>query len=533
MVIHVWLAASAHDSRGAFDHDEVITHLAVSGHLDDWQRVVSGDPPRGRWTSGEDVRSFLELDGESSLAEVRANLSDLDIHPPLYFWAVNVARSAGLGLYRSGPAVNLVASVLTGALLYAMVSNVVRRRVAAAIAVAGFAVSPALLFSVSLARQYVFLMLATTALLWTTARLLRASRSPVFLSCLAAVTAGGLLSANQFAYSLLGALLLLAAVAVRRRDVWAVVAPTAAAVAGGLVALAMHPGVGTQISRLDTRTAGFDASRVPSRLGDVLRGLFDLITLEEAGDRMLAPIALLICATLVATFSRWRQHAWDAMRRSPELTAAAGIGGVTLFMTALVYTLGRAPDHAVGRHYVIVFLPPLVVIATAVASRAARPALVLAAGVALVGAYAWQWNDTYESAWRHQRLAVDAVQNTALVVADCPLRGYAPGVAMWVPRNAYFLLTPAGDAAYPPLPPGADTSGAVLAHGNPRECRGVGDAVIDRRLAELGFSRGALVGNIGKVRILRLEPLGDRVPPVETDARSAGTQIAARDHAGR
>ena len=76
------------------------------------------------------------------------------------------------------------------------------------------------------------------------------------------------------------------------------------------------------------------------------------------------------------------------------------------------------------------------VVAAALASRASRPGLVLAAGVVLMGAYAWQWSEAYESTWRHQRLAVDAVKNSTLVVADCPLSGFAPGAAMWLPGDA-------------------------------------------------------------------------------------------------
>ena len=44
--------------------------VAASGHLDDWDRVMSGGDLSGTWTSGADMRSFLALDGGSSLAEV-------------------------------------------------------------------------------------------------------------------------------------------------------------------------------------------------------------------------------------------------------------------------------------------------------------------------------------------------------------------------------------------------------------------------------------------------------------------------------
>jgi uncharacterized membrane protein len=521
--VHVWFVQWSLDSRGAFDNDEVVSHLAVAGHVDDWAQVSAGGPPRGQWTSGEEIRRFLELDEGSSLGEVRQNLADYDYHPPLYYWAVHEARAAGLGLFRSGPAVNVVASILAGAVLFAILVEVTGRRTWAALATAVFALSPALLFAAALARHYVFLVLATTVLIWTTGRLVRSPRSPPLLGGLLAVSALGLLSASQFAYSLAGAVLLLVALGIHRGDRLGVVAPVASAAAGGLVALALHPGFGEQLARVEENRPGFSLGAVPGRLYRVVQGLADLVVLSPGADRHILPVAATGVVLAVATFPRWRHGARAALRSSPMLAAAVAIGGMTLVVTVALYALGRSPAHAVGRHYVVAFLPPLVVVVGALAARAARPALVLLAAVTFVGVAAWQWNDDYVPVWRHQRAAVEAVRDARLVVSDCARRGYTPGGAMWLQPSADFLLLQATDDPPPPLPAGGELSGAVLFHGDQRQCQGAGDEIVDQQLADLGLVRVEVVGPIGKLEIVRLEPAAGGGQPAATEASAATT----------
>ncbi len=90
---------------------------------------------------------MMELDGDSSLDAVRAGLTDHDVHPPLYFWGVYAAREAGIGMFSSGPAVNVVAGGLTIVLLYLLLLPIFERRWVAALAVGLFALSPAAVYA--------------------------------------------------------------------------------------------------------------------------------------------------------------------------------------------------------------------------------------------------------------------------------------------------------------------------------------------------------------------------------------------------
>src|SRR5690348_518687 len=57
-------------SRPALDHDEILSQMVASGHEDSWPSN-GRTPPVGTWVSSGEIRHFLELDGQSSAAEVR------------------------------------------------------------------------------------------------------------------------------------------------------------------------------------------------------------------------------------------------------------------------------------------------------------------------------------------------------------------------------------------------------------------------------------------------------------------------------
>ena len=150
-VAHIGFVVTSVRNRGALDHDEIISQLAATGHLDDWERVIGGAKPTGTWETGADLRAFLAVDDHSSPAATGTNLGRLDVHPPLFFWALLGARAAGLGILWSGPIINIVAALLAAAILYALLVEVLKERLPAVAGVAVFLFSPALIRSVGFA----------------------------------------------------------------------------------------------------------------------------------------------------------------------------------------------------------------------------------------------------------------------------------------------------------------------------------------------------------------------------------------------
>jgi hypothetical protein len=168
-----------------------------------------------------------------------------------------------------------------------------------------------------------------------------------------------------------------------------------------------------------------------------------------------------------------------------------------------MFVLGRAPGHAAGWQYIVTFWPGIVLLGAVVLRRAPHPALVMTLVVILMGTFAWEWQQFYRRSYSAQRVAVEEVSNATLVVADCMLRGYTPGAAMWVPKDSEFLLAARDGRPAPPIPEGADRSRAFLLHveGCP-----VGVRDVDGLLQSLGLVRSGTVGPIGYVMVERLQP---------------------------
>lgn len=504
-LVHVGLVVSVVRARGALDHDEVVSHLVASGHSDDWHRARTGGRPTGTWSSGADLRHFVEIDSHSSLAATRNNLTDSDIHPPLYFWSLLGARSAGLGLLWSGPIINLVAVLLAGAILFSLLVELLDDLLLTALAIGAFALSPALVRSVAYARPYPFLMLAAVGLIWTTARLLQEPPTLRRQMLFFAVGLFGLLTETVFAFAFAGAVLAITA-RWSRRDARAAASACVAATGSVVVALAIFPAFGTQLSRLNDRAASFPPESVATRVSAWVRGLFDFVSVDTRADRFLELVALVAGLALLATLPMWRRIVRKTIREQPIVTAALAIGATAFAGATAAYVLHRSPPHATGWQYVIVLWPAIVLLTAAMARNLPHRygVVALVVVVAILFSSAWSSQRGYEAGFAGQRRAVDEASSATVVVADCLADVFTLVAAIWVPRDARFLLTARGDAPPPPIPPGADRSRPILLHGV--GCRpAVRD--VDRLLATLGYARGRQpVGRIGMIAVFPLTP---------------------------
>lgn len=504
-VVFVTLVVSMVRASGALAHDDIISQLAASGHLDEWRPEVGGPLPIGHWASGADLRHFLEIDSHSSMAEVQRNLAENDIHPPLFFWALLGVRSAGLGIIWSGPILNLGAALLAGALLYLLLVEVLEDRLLAAIAVGVFAFSPALVLSVATTRQYPLQMLAAVILIWITARLLRKPTSWLLLFSLFAIGVLGLLTATPFASAIAGAVLVVV-VWWSRSNLRAIAYVIIATIASGLVALAIHPAYFDQYSRLQYQNSVAVRLTLNSRVHVWVDGFFDLVTPDNGVYRVFEAVALIAGLAVLLTIRWWYPPAARIIRAQPISAAALGVAGMAIVAATGAYLLKRSPPHAAGTQYLILFWPGIVVLGAVIVQRNfKRPALTLLVVAALLVTLTARWQHSDETALAPQRFAIKEVSGATLVITDCLEGGSTAGAAMWVPPHSRFLLAAPGTARLPPVPPGTDRSRAFLFHSD--ACT-PGNGV-DRMLAEIGLVRTAPIGPIGRVYVYPLKSRTD------------------------
>jgi hypothetical protein len=498
---HIGFVVISVRNRGALDHDEIISQLAATGHLDDWQGVAGGAEPTGTWATGADLRAFLEVDNHSSPAETGSNLGHLDVHPPLFFWALLGARAAGLGILWSGPIVNIIAALLAAAILYALLVGVLEDRLQAVAGVAVFLFSPALIRSVGYARQYPFMMLASVALIWTAVRLREHPTSVRLLLSLFAVALFGLLTEAIFAFAIVGALLALA-LHWRRDNLRALGYACLTIASAGVAAIAVFPSYRAQYSRVAVVVRTAVPVSTDSRLHRWITGLFDFVTISPtAPPHIVVPFVLVLVVALLGAARWWFRPLSDAIRQQPVAAVALGVGGTALVVETVAYLLGRIPDWAVGWEYIVLFWPAIVLLFAAGVHKLARPAIALLVVAALLGGFSLNLSRSWQGQYAVQRRAVAAASGATLVIADCLMRGYTPGAAMWVPKHTPFLLTALGSTPPPPLPAGADLSRAILFHA--ANCAPAARD-IDHLLATLGLARGSAVGPIALIQVYRL-----------------------------
>ena len=506
---HIGFVVISVRNRGALDHDEMISQLAATGHLDDWQRVAGGAKPTGTWATGTDLRAFLEVDNDSSPAATASNLGHLDVHPPLFFWALLGARSAGLGILWSGPIVNIIAALLAAAILYALLVAVLEDRLQAVAGVAVFLFSPALIRSVGFARQYPFMMLASVALIWTAVRLREHPTSVRLLLSLFAVALFGLLTETIFVFAIAGALLALA-LYWRRENLRALGYACLTVAGAGAAAIAVFPSYRAQYSRVAVVVQTSVHVSTDSRIHRWITGLFDFVTITPAASpHIVVPLVLVLVLALLGTARWWFRPVSEAIRQQPVAAVALGVGGTAFVVETAAYLLGRIPGWAVGWDYIVLFWPAIVLLLAAAVRRFARPAIALLVVAAVLGGFSLNLSRSWQGQYALQRRAVATASGATLVIADCLMRGYTPGAAMWVPKRTPFLLTAPGRAQPPPLPAGADLTRAILFHAE--NCAPAARD-IDQLLATLGLARGPTVGPIALIDVYPLHRIPAKQP---------------------
>lgn len=499
VVLYALQASFVWQSRGAFAHDEVISNLAIAGHLDDWEAVRGGGPPAARWEPASTYRAFLEVDG-TSFGEVRSNLTHLDLQPPLHSWSVLVARKVGLGPSSGALVVNVLAGAATILLLFHLLWWELGGLLPATAGTAVFVLSPASAYAASLSRQHVLLALAMTLLLWATCRLVSGDDRGRWWWLLGAVTAAGMLTAHHFAAPLLGALLLLGVVRARASQRGALT-PLLVVGGGAGVALLVHPGATGQLRRAVDFSPGFDAVQAPDHAWTAFEGFLDVVSLEESVEIVLSPLTVVGIIVAFATRRHWLAPARDLIRRIPLVASAWWIGAAALVGYLLATTTGWNQLYPPGRQYVTAFTVPLAVAVGVLADhvRGTRWQWAGVAGACLLVAISVSGLRASHLDWGPQRRSVDAVAAATTIVADCTGRGHLTGAAMWAPPDAQVLLWTGGPV--PPPPHAVDPSTTLLLHTEPTQCTRGTSVPGDHALRALGLERGARIGYIGRIEV--------------------------------
>ena len=86
VIIGVVLLAVRAVNYPQLKHDEVISYLAATGH----KQLYQNEGPADQWVPASMWQAYWKLDGVGIFSKITKGLNLTDIHPPLYFWILNL-----------------------------------------------------------------------------------------------------------------------------------------------------------------------------------------------------------------------------------------------------------------------------------------------------------------------------------------------------------------------------------------------------------------------------------------------------------
>lgn len=289
--------------KQALEYDDAISLLAATGHEGEyanisanWQYPIAAWVPAGEW------KRLIEPEAGIGLRQVAADLATYDLHPPFYFWILNLWVSLfGANLLSLGT-LNLVIDALTVLVLIGAGGWIFGDLTAGFLTGAVWVLSPVAMKTSFWVRQYTFLIFLSALFVYLLYRAFTQpqTRSQSVFFRLAAVAVGlaGLLTHYYFALLLAVGGLLLAASYLngRKGRVWLLQGIALLAVIGLLFFL-FYPGflltLATYVdSRLASRLIGFSLDERLKNAGKTLLILFSPALLGlglHFASRRLAP----------------------------------------------------------------------------------------------------------------------------------------------------------------------------------------------------------------------------------------------------
>ncbi len=153
------------------NHDEGITLIEATGHtyeaMDSFQ---AGQYPANTWIEAQDLKWLFEPEDSLIFKRIGREMAHTDVTPPLFFWIAHVWFLL-FGTHAStGVALNVMISLATLAVVYALARRVFRDRWAALALAAAWFVNPTATYTTFFIRHYqLFTFFAVAFAYWSTA----------------------------------------------------------------------------------------------------------------------------------------------------------------------------------------------------------------------------------------------------------------------------------------------------------------------------------------------------------------------------
>jgi len=442
-----YLQLTTISARHTVTHDEAISYIAATGHKQAYRQGM----PSGQWVKASEWKQYWQPDRFLDFRTIGTDLARLDIHPPLYFWLLNVwTYIFGTGLH-AGAVLNVVFFALTAPILFLVAKQVLRSSRHASILTFTWALSPAVIVISAEVRQYALLGLWSVLFVFFLLRGLDRKASFLSLIALGLCTAAGLLTHYHFSLLIGAAFTLVMLRCIVLRDLRTTVAALVAMVTGIGLFAALHPLL-FQSSRVSGQLQSFDAGQIVPRLNRTIETLASFYVtpplMRFAGALLLA----LIVWAMVLQLRKRGQHPGVIKRiaGSKQFQVMYLLVVVSAAVSSL-YVLGMSPAHAMGPKYLAMIFPLLAFVPFVILPRLDRSADTVIAGLLLLclwqldhGARITSSNVDYTQA-AQRRAYLPVVRNANCMVLDSVQWGILP-MSLWYLPNDSYVYADAQDA---------------------------------------------------------------------------------------
>ena len=442
--------------KRALAHDEAISYLHATGHMAEFARITNREePPYGTWVRAAKWKRFVRVEDAFCFRRIADGLARYDIHPPMYFWLLHVwSLIFGVHVW-TGPTLNLVLATASTLALFGLARRALHSPLAAALVAFIWAVSPTVIPSTLIARQYDLLGLVSILLVYQVLRCSDPGKRPRFTqyALLTIATAAALLTYYHVAVLAVGCTLFIIARLVwrdRRRTTFA-----CTAMAAGLALFMLaHPGFTHPLKAGKLQAQPATSQDVAKRTDNVIdRYSMFCLNLKAFDHRTQKRIRFWACIAAAAlTLTLFAELLWHRRRNRgrPPPERLAGVYMLFFFLWTATANIGLyvaciTPKHAMAAEHPSMVWPffafvPVILLRSL---RYVWPIAVIALCVTVAPAGLRQARLTYE---RESSIPLPTrlLEETQRVIIGKATRGWLPRFVWDIPDDVPVYAADSG-----------------------------------------------------------------------------------------